>query len=158
MEIRALGRSIVHGRRDQKQMRALTWRRGRSFRWGMWEPGREGHRWESKDHYWACSLSRGFPLPPWFPEAVLKHSVFTFISVNGPPPGKPPPRLRESPQILSGPHPGCQIQSSVCPFPGPFLEGRGLPLSALVPCSGAPNQRHTMQLCARTPLWQEIGQ
>lgn len=34
----ALGRSKAHGRRDQKQVRALTWSKGHSPWPGMWEP------------------------------------------------------------------------------------------------------------------------
>lgn len=65
----------------------------------------------------------------------------------------------ESAQSLSGFHPDCLSSSPiVCPSLGQFPEGLGLPLSALVPRSGTPNERHAVQLCAGTPLWQEAGQ
>lgn len=44
----ALGRSKAHGRRDQKQVRALTWKKGHSPWWGMWESDGEGHRWKAR--------------------------------------------------------------------------------------------------------------
>lgn len=153
----ALDRSKAHGRRDQKQVRALTWRKGHSPSWGMWEPDGEGHRWEGKDYRWACSLGRGSHCLPGFQKlcgSTVSSSYFGKRALSW----EAPPLPGESAQSLSGSRPGCQVQSRCVSIPGPVSRGRGLPLSALVPCSGAPNQRHAVQLCARTPLWQETGQ
>lgn len=68
--------------------------------------------------------------------AVLQHGVFTFISVNGPPPGKPPPRLRESAQILSGSRPGCQVQC--VSIPGPVSRGERPAPQCLCPLQRCP--------------------
>lgn len=66
----------------------------------------------------------------------------------------PPLALGEGAQ---GSHPN-RLWYHCVSIPGPVSTSVRLPLNSLVPCSGAPNQRHTMQLRAGTPLWQEAGQ